>query len=120
MECLEYEKHLKYMSYPIFQNAILGKAYTYPDCHIADLYYISNEQDFKLFLECQGFHGNEWYFDNDYYEYGPGWYIWWHKEMMDSHDMYYLYNLDNYIKKAKEGFNSWLNEINNMTGREKK
>ena len=52
--CLWYEKDLKNKQHPVYINAI-ENIYTYNDDYVATLYYFSNEEDYKFFLNSKNF-----------------------------------------------------------------
>lgn len=108
-ECEQYECLLEINNHPVFKNS--KNIHTYPECHQAKAYFFSSEDDYIFFLKSQGLHEDDYFFECDYEEFGNGWYIFWEDEYENSHNEFFLKNLNNYIAEAIEDFKSWKDGI---------
>ena len=106
--CLKHEEDLEVAKHPVFQNAILN-VYTYYDDYQANMYYISNEDDYKFLIKHLGVRrGN---YIGDFYKYGSGWYLYWVEDGGDYADYYYLYNYNAYVEAIEIELKHWKENI---------
>lgn len=108
-DCELYEMNLKTNNHPVFKNS--KDIYTYPKLIAAKAYYFNSKDDYTFFLKSQYLHESDYFFYSDYQIFGDGWYIFWEEEYENSHDEYYLKNLDNYIAEIAKEFKNWEKKI---------
>ena len=115
--CLWYEKDLKNKQHPVYINAI-ENIYTYNDDYVATLYYFSNEEDYKFFLNSKNFktdrvdkYGCPHKLESDFSVYGAGWYICWTYSWGDYSDTYYIKNYNNYINEIEKEWQYYKNGL---------
>ena len=108
--CLQYEKILEINQHPVYVNAIKN-IYNYNEDEMATLYYFSNEEDYKFFLNSQNLkvdrvdkYGCRHKLESDFVKYGAGWYICWSYSWGDYSDTYYIRNYNNYINEIEKQY----------------
>ena len=122
--CLWYEKNLEINQHPVYVNAI-ENVYTYDEDYVATLFYFSNEEDYKFFLNSKGFSIKRDYkynhkLESDFKNYGAGWYICWSYSWGDFCDTYYIRNYNNYIKKKKKEWQCYKNKLKKVISEKEK
>lgn len=115
--CLSYEKNLEIKKHPVYANAIKD-IYTYNEDYVATLYYFSNEEDYKFFLNSKNLKANKvdkygcpHKLESDFEDYGAGWYICWSYSWGDYCDTYYIRNYNNYINEIEKEWQCYKDRL---------
>lgn len=115
--CLSYEKNLEIKKHPVYASAI-ENIYTFDEEYRATLYYFSNEEDYKFFLNSKNLKENKVDMYNcrhnlvsDFEDYGAGWYICWNYSWGDYSDTYYIRNHNNYINEFEKEWQCYKDSL---------
>lgn len=109
IDCLKYEAQLEADNHPVIKSRIMG-ASTFMDSYCANLFYISNHDDFEFLKEY--IKGGVW--NTDFEKYGAGWYLYWRVDGGDYADDLYLYNYLAYEKEQEEDLKNWKAEMRDL------
>lgn len=101
--CENYERRLEIMKHPVIANRIEG-LFTFDDEYNATLYYISSEEDYNFLTTYWISSANT---TSDFYEYGPGWYLFYYIDGGDGPDFHHFLNYNQYEKEMEERWEKW-------------
>lgn len=108
-DCLRHEEYLEVINHPVFKSCI-ENVFTYGDEYLADLYYISSEDDYKFLLEHLGLMRSI-RCRSDFYKYNSGWYLYWSESGGDNPDEHYLLNYNAYVEEIEDSIKDWKTSI---------
>ncbi len=108
-DCEAYEKRLAIESHHVFKTCVTG-CFTFDECYGVVLYNLRNDEDHEFlrstFTDRQLIH-----LDDEYKEYGPGWYMYYTESGDYMYDTSHLKNVRQYINETRDALEEWEAEL---------
>lgn len=110
--CLGHEQYLDTINHPVFKSKI-EKVGTFDDEPRGVLYYLRNKEDYDFLIKHTPILPKDMVND-DFEEYGEGWYLFWSESGGDYRDCYNIYNYDAYEKEIENNWEQYKETMHSL------